>query len=67
MIDNGELPENWDEKNMGFIAKNLCKLVYEDCVKEESDIVNSIENFGKSCSSLTMKFIKEILSAKNKV
>lgn len=67
MIDNGELPENWDEKNMGFIAKNLCKLVYEDCVKEESDIVNSIENFGKSCSSLTMKFIREILSGKNKV
>ena len=35
MVDDGIIPENWDEHNMSTIAKNIGKDVYYDCVKEE--------------------------------
>ena len=34
-IEDGIIPENWDEKNLGAIAKVLPKAVYADCIKEE--------------------------------
>ena len=52
---------------MGTIAKNLGKIVYEDCIKEESDTVNEIGNgFGKIAASLSMKIARQILEEKNK-
>ena len=43
----------------GTIAKHLPRAVYNDCVKEESETVAQIENFGKICGSLTMKLARE--------
>lgn len=64
MIDEGIIPEDWDEKNMGVIAKNIGKLTYEDCVKEEPEIVAACELFGKTCSSLAMGYVKEMLKSR---
>ena len=43
------------------IAKNINTLAYNDCLKEEPDVVQSIEGFGKFCGSLTMEHVKTIL------
>lgn len=59
LIEDGIIPENWDEKSLGVIAKHLPRAVYNDCVKEEPEIVAQIENFGKICGSLTMKLARE--------
>lgn len=59
MVEDGIIPENWDEKDLGTIAKHLPRATYNDCVKEEPEIVAQIENFGKICGSLTMKLARE--------
>lgn len=61
LVDEGVIPEDWDETNMGAIAKVIGKLMYEDCRKEEEETVLSIESFGKICNSITMAHVKEIL------
>ncbi len=60
-VEDGIVPENWDEKDLGTIAKNLPRAIYDDCVKEESDIVNQIDNFGKICASLAMKHARNLV------
>ena len=60
-VEDGIIPENWDEKNLGAIAKVLPKAVYEDCIKEEQETVLSIEGFGKICGSLSMKYARELV------
>lgn len=59
-VDEGILPENWSLNEMPIVAKNLNKAVYEDCVKEEPDIVKQIDNFGKVANGIAMKLAKEI-------
>lgn len=59
LIEDGIIPEDWDEKSLGVIAKHLPRAIYNDCVKEEPEIVAQIENFGKICGSLTMKLARE--------
>ncbi len=59
LIEDGIVPEDWDEKSLGVIAKHLSRAVYNDCVKEEPETVAQIENFGKICGSLTMKLARE--------
>lgn len=59
LVEDGIVPEDWDEKSLGVIAKHLPRAVYNDCVKEESETVAQIENFGKICGSLTMKLARE--------
>lgn len=62
-VDEGLLEEDWDEKSMSIIAKNLGRRVYEDCIKEEEDIVKQVgEKFGKFASSISMEYAKDILS-----
>ncbi len=63
-VDNGELRVDWDEKDMGWIAKNVPKAIYEDCVKEENDIVVQCENFGKLCGSIVMEIVREMLKVR---
>ena len=62
MVMDGELRQDWDEQDMKNIAKIIPSKVYEDCQKEEPEIVSQIENFGKMCSSVTMKYCREILN-----
>lgn len=63
-VDEGILPEDWDEHQLGVIAKNISRRIYEDCVKEEPETVAQIENFGKLCSKVSMDWVKEILKTK---
>lgn len=63
LVDEGIIPEDWDEHDMSTIAKNLSKRVYEDCVKEESETVEHVgESFGKIASSISMKIAREMLN-----
>ena len=63
LVDEGIIPEDWDEHNMSTIAKNLSKRVYEDCVKEELETVEQVgESFGKIASSISMNIAREMLN-----
>ena len=65
MVDENIIPIDWDESNMGVIAKNINSLIYHDCVKEEEEIVDKVgETFGKLCGSTCMRIVKEILLEK---
>lgn len=61
-VDEGILPEDWSNKEMPIIAKNLTKAVYEDCVKEENDTVKQVNDFGKVANGIAMRIAKQILS-----
>lgn len=64
MVDEGLIPEDWDEQNMSVIAKNIGKEVYYDCIKEEPETVNQVgELFGKLASGTAMKIVKRLLAA----
>ena len=60
-IEDNLIPENWDEKNLGAIAKILPRAVYEDCVKEEPETVAQIENFGKICAGIAMRHARALV------
>lgn len=60
-VEDGIVPENWSEKDLGTIAKNLPRAIYNDCVKEEPEIVEQIENFGKICGALSMKLARGLV------
>ena len=57
-----ELRQDWDEQDMKNIARAVPSKVYKDCQKEEPETVSQIENFGKMCSSVAMKYCREILN-----
>ena len=61
MVDEGIIPADWGSHDMGTIAKNLPRLVYEDCIKEESETVNAIDNFGKIANSIAMGVVRNKL------
>lgn len=62
LVDEGQLPIDWDETNMKEIAKIAPKLVYEDIKKEEPEAVLAIEGFGKFSGSITMEIIRSMLN-----
>ena len=60
--NEGELPARLDARDLAAVAKILPKAVYEDCMKEEKEIVLACgAGFGKFCGSLTMKYVREIV------
>lgn len=64
MVDEGLIPEDWDEHNMSDIARNIGKEVYYDCVKEEPETVEQVGDlFGKLASGTAMKIVKSMLAA----
>lgn len=65
LIDEGIIPENFSKSDMGLILKNLPSAVYQDCLKEEADTVNKIENFGKYSGLITKSILKKILSERD--
>ena len=67
LVDEEIVPENWGATHMTTIARNIPKNVVEDCIKEEPEIVATIDNFGKRANSITMKIVKDILSKKESV
>ena len=45
---------------MKIVAQNLPKRIFEDCVKEENElVVEAGEFFGKMCGSATMNWAKK--------
>lgn len=61
MIEDNILPADWDEKDLKTISKNLPKMCFEDCRKEEPEIFNEIPNFGKLCSSQAMAHARALI------
>lgn len=62
MIDESLLEENWNASCMPNIAKHLPLMVYEDCVKEENDIVQQVDSFGKISNKIVMQYVKKLLA-----
>ncbi len=62
MRDEGIVSEKINPSDMKIVAQNLPKRIYEDCLKEEKELVESAgEYFGKMCSSKAMCFAREII------
>lgn len=62
MVDDGLIPEEWDNHDMSTIAKNLGKAVYYDCQKEEPEVVEEAgPMFGKTAGVTAMRIVREIL------
>lgn len=50
------------QKHFMDVARLLPKRIFEDCMKEEREIVLACgEHFGKACSSTTMKYARNII------
>lgn len=64
MVDEGLIPEDWDEHNMSDIARKIGREVYYDCVKEEPETVEQVgELFGKLASGTAIKIVRSMLVA----
>ncbi len=61
-VDDGILPENFSSEHMPIIFKELCAAVYYDCMKEEPEIVKSVEHFGKYSGTITIALAKTIIA-----
>lgn len=63
MVDKGILPENWGKKDLGTISKNIGKVIYEDCLKEEPATVELVgeEVFRKMCTVPAMPMVRKML------
>ena len=62
LIDEGKLPSELGPKDMGAIMKQLPKLVFDDCLKEEREVVAQIgEGAGKFISIEAAKHARKII------
>ena len=61
MVEDDIIPVDWDEHNLGIIAKNLPRAIYNDCIKEEPEIVAQIEGFGKICAGISMEIARGLI------
>lgn len=64
MVDKGTLPENWGKRDLGTISKKLGTILYEDCLKEEPDIVELVgeEVFRKMCIISAMPIVRAMMT-----
>lgn len=63
MIDEGILPEKLQPKDMGVIAKNLPKRIFDDVVKEESEYLDIGNQYiGKAINNIALKYAREIVT-----
>lgn len=60
-IEDGLLPQDWDEHNLKDISKILPRAIYQDCVKEENETVQQVEDFGKVAAKLSMSIVKDLI------
>ena len=60
------MPEKIEPQDMKIIAQNLPKRIFEDCVKEENELViEAGEFFNKMCGSTTMNLARKIILENN--
>ena len=60
-IEDGFLPQDWDEHNLKDISKILPNAIYKDCVKEENETVQQVEDFGKVAAKLSMSIVRDLI------
>ena len=60
-IEDGLLPQDWDEHNLKDISKILPNAIYKDCVKEENETVQQVEDFGKIAAKLSMSIVRDLI------
>lgn len=60
-IEDGLLPQDWDEHNLKDISKILPRAIWEDCIKEENETVQQVEDFGKVAAKLSMSIVKDLI------
>ena len=60
-IEDGLLPQDWDEHNLKDISKILPGAIYRDCVKEENETVQQVEDFGKVAAKLSMSIVRDLI------
>lgn len=60
-IEDGLLPQDWDEHNLKDISKILPNAIYKDCVKEENETVQQVEGFGKVAAKLSMSIVRDLI------
>ena len=62
MRDEGIIPEKIQPSDMKLVAQNLPKRIFDDCMKEEKELVLAAgEYFGKMCGAYTMKLAREVI------
>ena len=62
MRDEGIVPAKIEPSDMKIVASYLPKRIYEDCMKEEKELVLAAgDYFSKMCSSVTMKHARDII------
>lgn len=62
MRDEGIIPEKMTPQDMKIVAQNLPKRIYDDCLKEEGELVAEAGSFfGKLCGNKAMSYAKEII------
>lgn len=60
--DEGIVGNELKPEDMKIIAKHLPKRIYEDCVKEEPEVIHAMGEYGgKAVSSITMKIARNII------
>ena len=60
------IPSDWGGESMKLISKSLPAAVFEDCRKEEPEVVAANKKFGKICAQLCMQYAREILEEKSR-
>jgi hypothetical protein len=67
LIDEGNLPEDWQPCDMKIIAENMGSMIYKDCLKEEPEVVEKVgKSFGAIAYKVAMEIATQILKEKNK-
>ena len=61
-VEDDLIPSDWDEHNMKTIAQSIPRMIYNDCIKEEKETVDMIENFGKFSGKISMDIVRKILT-----
>ena len=62
LVDEGKLPPELGPKDMGAIMKQLPKLVFDDVLKEEREVIAQIgEGAGKFISTESAKHVRKII------
>ena len=62
LIDEGKLPAELKPKDMGIVMKLLPKLCFDDCLKEEPEIVKQLGEYaGKCIAAETAKQARKIV------
>ena len=62
LVEDGILNKELTPQDMKTIAQNLPKRIYDDCVKEEPEIIEACGKYaGKLCGSIAMKHAREMI------